>query len=334
MAQARLPFLSAGVAFFAILSIAPVLVTALSRSYLWLSDGTVAGYRDLDTGIDVPFSEEFRPLMSHLIADWLTAHGLACAGIPAEPIAAEPHSEAGIRGWFGRRRARREHSRAVAAHENWRLDHPLWRVPTDPPHGGWRDLVRNEPGQALWQRAADLPPRWFNLSARKELRAWTTGAAGEATVAAELWRLARPGGWRYIHSMPVGSQGGADIDHVLIGPGGVLTINTKAHRNASIWVGGNTFMVNEQKYPYLRNSRHEADRASRLLSAATGTPVAAHPLIVVVDPRSITLRNPPTDVTVISRRQLKRWISAMTPIQSPDQVDAHFCQARRSTTWS
>jgi hypothetical protein len=170
------------------------------------------------------------------------------------------------------------------------------------------------------------------LSAKKELRAWTTGAAGEATVAAELWRIARPGAWRFLHSVPVGTRG-SDIDHVLIGPAGVFTINTKAHRGSNIWVGGNTFVVNGQRQPYLRNSRHEAARASRLLSAATGTAVDVHPLIVVVDPRRVTARNAPTDVTVLTRKQLKRWVLSLSPVQGPDQVELIFQQARRSTTW-
>ncbi|MFE7074420.1 nuclease-related domain-containing protein [Streptomyces sp. NPDC057620] len=35
--------------------------------------------------------------------------------------------------------------------------------------------------------------------------------------------------------MPKGSGGG--IDHLLIGPGGVFTINTKHHQGAPVWVG-------------------------------------------------------------------------------------------------
>lgn len=41
-----------------------------------------------------------------------------------------------------------------------------------------------------------------------------------------------------------GGERGSDIDHVLIGPAGVFTVNVKHHPNSSIWVGGDTFMVN------------------------------------------------------------------------------------------
>ena len=129
-------------------------------------------------------------------------------------------------------------------------------------------------------------------------------------VADELSRIGRTGNWRYVHSVPVGTRG-SDIDHVLVGPGGVFTVNTKAHRDSNIWVGPNTIMVGGQRQPYLRNSRHEANRASRLLSAATGFEVGVHPVIAVVDPRNITYRDPPDDVTVVTRRGLKRWATSL-----------------------
>lgn len=71
------------------------------------------------------------------------------------------------------------------------------------------------------------------------------------------------------------------IDNVPIGPAGVFTINTKRHRGKKIWVGERMLMVAGQKTDHLRNSRYEAKRASKLLSAATGIPVEAHPILAV-----------------------------------------------------
>jgi hypothetical protein len=306
----------------------------INCAYVWLSDGTIAGYRDLDTGRDYPLSPEHARLMEHVLGDWLAAHGLTCAGSPSEPQLPELPSGRGPLAWLARRRVRREHTRAVTAYQRWQLDHPLWKVPTDPPQGGWRDLVRNEPGAALWQRAGELPPpRWFDLEAKRESRAWTRGARGEEVVAAELWRLAQPGAWRYVHSVPVGTRG-SDIDHVLVGPGGVFTINTKSHVGSAIWVGEHTFMVNGHKQPYLRNSRHEAARASRLLSSATGLVVEARSVIVLVDPGSLKICTAPKDVTVTTRRALRRWAAALPPVLSEQEVETIFTHVRRSTTWT
>ena len=89
--------------------------------------------------------------------------------------------------------------------------------------------------------------------------AWRVGAEGEEEVARRLGRLSE--GWRVLHSIPVGEKG-SDIDHVVIGPPGVFTLNTKNHIRSNVWVTETTFMVNGQKREYFRNSRHEAKRAS------------------------------------------------------------------------
>lgn len=52
------------------------------------------------------------------------------------------------------------------------------------------------------------------------------GAIGEERVGAILDGLADKG-WRVIHDVDIGSRG--NIDHVLVGPGGILTIETKSH---------------------------------------------------------------------------------------------------------
>lgn len=67
-----------------------------------------------------------------------------------------------------------------------------------------------------------------------------------------------------LHSVPVGT-GASDLDHVVIGPAGVFTINTKHHRGQNVWVGAKRILVNGQRTDHLRNAAHEAKRASKLL---------------------------------------------------------------------
>ncbi|WP_324654103.1 nuclease-related domain-containing protein [Georgenia sp. H159] len=117
------------------------------------------------------------------------------------------------------------------------------------------------------------------VGARTEERAWRIGADGEEAVAAQLAKLGPE--WRVLHAVRVG-QRGSDIDHVAIGPAGVFTVNAKHHPNASVWVGGDTFMVNGRRLPYVRNSRHEARRAGRRLTAQVGFPVTATGVIAVM----------------------------------------------------
>ncbi len=182
---------------------------------------------------------------------------------------------------------------------------PAWTAPAV-------DLAQNRAGEAVKARAdevrAEAPMR--NLLARvlgvhTEERAWRVGAKGEAKVGKALDKLAD--GWRVLNSVPVGDRG-SDIDHVVIGPGGVFTLNTKHHPGGRVWVAEQALMVNGQKTHYLRNSRHEAERASRLLSVAVGFHVAVEPIIVIVG-ADITRKADPDGVHVVPREALRRWLN-------------------------
>jgi len=165
-------------------------------------------------------------------------------------------------------------------------------------------------------------------------RAWRIGADDEEAVATRLARLGPE--WRVLHAVPVGNRG-SDIDHVGIGPAGVFTVNAKHHPKASVWVGADKFMVNGQCQSYVRNSRHEAQRASRLLTTACGFPVTAIRLIAVMGAREgFTVREQPPggDIHVVTRRGVDRWLSRRpVGVLGAEQVKAVHEQARRWVTW-
>ena len=54
-----------------------------------------------------------------------------------------------------------------------------------------------------------------------------------------------------LDAVPVGT-GSTDIDHVLVGPGGVFTINTKHHLGQPVWVARRTLMVAGEDAPSLQ----------------------------------------------------------------------------------
>ena len=76
-----------------------------------------------------------------------------------------------------------------------------------------------------------------------------------------------------MHDLPIGSQG-ANIDHLVIGPSGVFTINTK-NLTGYIWVAGSTFMQNGERRNYIPAIIREARRVERNLSKAVGWKVPA-----------------------------------------------------------
>lgn len=171
------------------------------------------------------------------------------------------------------------------------------------------------------------------FNARTDERAWRIGADGEEAVAAQFTALGPQ--WRVLHAVPVGDRG-ADIDHVVIGPGGVFTVNAKNHPKASVWVGGDTVMVNGHRVPYVRSSRFEAKRASRLLAEHVGLPVPVSGVIAVVGARrGFTVKAQPADgaVVVVPRRGLGRYLKGQPHRFGLREIDAIHEVARRSTTW-
>jgi hypothetical protein len=131
-----------------------------------------------------------------------------------------------------------------------------------------------------------------------------------------------------------GEFGEADEANVVVGPGGVFTINTKHHPDASVWVGGNTFMVNGHRQPYVRNARFEAERAAKLLSPAAGFAVRTTGLIVVVGAhKGFNVKSQPEGVHVLGRKQLVAWLCGLAPALFADEVERTFRVARRSDTW-
>jgi hypothetical protein len=130
--------------------------------------------------------------------------------------------------------------------------------------------------------------------------------------------------------VPVGEKG-ADIDHIVIGPAGVFTLNTKNHSKSRVTVTQCGIYVNGQRTDYLRNSRFEAKRANKLLSPACGN-IEVQPVIVIMA-ADLKFNSEPTDVYVVGRRSIARWLTTRPATLTPERVEEIFVQAHRDTTW-
>jgi hypothetical protein len=163
-----------------------------------------------------------------------------------------------------------------------------------------------------------------------DARSWYQGALGEIEVARVLAELGPE--WTVLHSVPVGS-GESDIDHVVIGPTGIFTINTKHHAGGKIWVGGATFMVGAYRTDHVRNSTFEATRASRRLSTAAGAEVEVAPVIVVVGAASLRFGKKAPAVTVLTVTQLRKWLLTLPRQHSPEALAYFALVAEERGTW-
>jgi hypothetical protein len=163
---------------------------------------------------------------------------------------------------------------------------------------------------------------------------WYTGAVGERRVATILERLGPE--WTVLHSVPVGVDG-SDIDHVLIGPPGVYTLNTKHHPGKTAWVAGHGMMIDGQRVPYLRNSAFEARRAAKLLTKASGLTVEAAGVVVLVGVTSLSVPAKPDGGDVVIGVVRDRDLLGALYVRrsySQEQVQRIADAAVRPETWS
>jgi hypothetical protein len=149
-----------------------------------------------------------------------------------------------------------------------------------------------------------------------ETSAWRRGAAGERRTA-RLLRHLEQRGWVVLHDLAVpGSP--ANIDHIAIGPGGVVVIDSKQYRgrlqldpNGLLWHGGHLLTMT------LRAARWEADQADEVLGVAD-VQVSA---IVAVHGASVPWGRLEVDgVTVAAARRVPDLLRALPPLLGPERV--------------
>jgi hypothetical protein len=149
-----------------------------------------------------------------------------------------------------------------------------------------------------------------------ETNAWRRGAAGECRTARLLSRLEQRG-WVVLHDLAVpGSP--ANIDHLLIGPGGVVVVDSKQYRgrlrldpSGLLWHGRHLLTMT------LRAAQWEADQADAVLGVAD-VQVAA---IVAVHGASVPWgRVVASSVTVTPADRVPDLLRALPRIFAPQQV--------------
>jgi hypothetical protein len=101
--------------------------------------------------------------------------------------------------------------------------------------------------------------------AEQQLYAWEAGALGERLVAERLAELESEG-WRVLHDVHWPGRPKANLDHVLVGPGGVVVLDTKN------WTG-----TVELRGGELRQNGHRAARIDTVLDQANAVAALLEP---------------------------------------------------------
>jgi nuclease-like protein len=136
-----------------------------------------------------------------------------------------------------------------------------------------------------------------------EAERWSRGAAGEEAVGAVLDGLSGDG-WRVIHDV---SLGRGNIDHIVVGPGGIFSIETKSHPGRIGVDHLNARMLNQ------------AYAEKKVLESITQMEV--QPLLVFS--RAYLVGRVPaklSGVTVLPARMLPWFFSRRRPTMSPEEA--------------
>lgn len=163
-----------------------------------------------------------------------------------------------------------------------------------------------------------------------EARSWYACATGERTVAARLATL--PPGWSVLHSLPVG-RNHADIDHLIVGPGGVFTVTARHHVDASRWVAGRTVIVAGASSPVVQKAEAEARRIDRIVAGVLADPPAVRPVVAVVGAKRVSVRRAPRLATVLRVEHLRRFLRAQPDRLAPAEVAALVAVLEDPGTW-
>jgi hypothetical protein len=158
------------------------------------------------------------------------------------------------------------------------------------------------------------------------------GSSGEVRVGQALNALHKHG-WGILHSLPI-YDARADIDHLLIGPGGIWTVNAKAHPRVDMIVDGDRLTIGRTRVDYVPAARIEAAMVGTVLRRH-GIAAEVKPCVIFDAPPDSTSRTikEPQGVKLMALRAAMRFFTSLERVLDHTQVNEAFAVARQRTTW-
>jgi Nuclease-related domain len=154
--------------------------------------------------------------------------------------------------------------------------------------------------------------------------AWRRGAAGERHTARLLAPLERHG-WVILHDLAVPGSW-ANLDHLVIGPGGVFVIDSKQYRGRlQLDSAGRLWHGRSALAPTLRAVNFEADRAAQVL---TDPNVVVRPIMAVHGAQVPWGKVLVNGVPVVPAKRLPSMLRELPAVLGPQRVTDLANQAR------
>lgn len=153
-------------------------------------------------------------------------------------------------------------------------------------------------------------------------------------LAAELIKLSGlDPRWGFLQTARVVADG-TELDHWVIGPGGVYLLSAKHLPGSRLYVAGDRFLVDGREQPYVAEIRGEARRNSDLMSVSTRWDIGVTGVIVPVNDRRLVIERFPEDVAVIDQVDVANWLVNRPEQWGKRQVLAAFGAARDNAIWT
>ncbi|MFI1394984.1 nuclease-related domain-containing protein [Streptomyces sp. NPDC020681] len=182
------------------------------------------------------------------------------------------------------------------------------------------DLAPNRPGEALLALLDREPatPRRFRQDPR------LAQLDAEQLLGGELDRL-DAAGWRILHSVPL--PGADRIDHLAVGPGGVLAVHTLPAHRLRIRIADPAVRAGRgEPVPMLRLTRRRAERASLALATAV------RPVLAVVGAARLDVLPSPPDVRIMQEGEVRALVR-LGGVLKPADIESLYATARDRRTW-
>jgi len=210
------------------------------------------------------------------------------------------------------------------------------RAGDSPPDAG-TDLTARVPGELVARELArhhDASPQVgdrvvVRAPLAAALRRWYLATAAHERVGAALTGL--DAHHHVLHAVPV--DGAFGVDHLVVGPGGVVVVRTAHHRGERVKVQARQVRADGRPVGHVREVERQVRQVAAQLSAASGYDVAVRGLVVLVGARSVRTADVPRSVTVLTDDELVGWLARRPRVVSQVLVDRLARTAADPLTW-
>lgn len=134
-----------------------------------------------------------------------------------------------------------------------------------------------------------------------------------------------------LHAVPVDS--GLGVDHLVVGPGGVVVLRVAHHAGERVSVQERQVRADGRPLGHVRHVERQVRQVADRLGAAAGHDVAVRAVVVLVGARSVRASDVPRLVTLLTDDELLGWFAQRPRVVSQVDVDRVAALAADPATW-